>query len=93
MKRFIAVLSVVSASAWAGSFASLDEIPVKSGELRLASPRSQVTGLGDKPPLYPHHRPSIAFGRTYPGLLVGGAQPNARSWIDTSDRLDTAMHN
>jgi hypothetical protein len=51
--------------------------------------RSQVTQVGDKPPLNPHHRPSIASGHTFPGLLVGGAQPNARSWVDSSDNYTT----
>jgi endoglucanase len=39
--------------------------------------RSQVTGVGFLPPLYPHHRPSGTDGVTapWPGLLVGGANP------------------
>jgi endoglucanase len=51
--------------------------------------RSQVTGLGANPPLYPHHRPSIAYGFTFPGLVVGGAQPTARSWVDSSTDFNT----
>ena len=41
--------------------------------------RSQLTGLGYRPPLNPHHRPSRADSvtRPWPGLLVGG--PNASS--------------
>ncbi|MBN1609373.1 MAG: glycoside hydrolase family 9 protein [Polyangiaceae bacterium] len=39
--------------------------------------RSMVTGVGRRPPLHPHHRPSQALGRAWPGLLVGG--PNASS--------------
>ena len=31
-----------------------------------------VTGIGAKSPEHPHHRPSTAFGRTMPGMLVGG---------------------
>jgi endoglucanase len=39
--------------------------------------RSMVTAVGLRPPLHPHHRPSQALGRAWPGLLVGG--PNASS--------------
>ena len=31
-----------------------------------------VTGEGSKSPLHPHHRPSGASGRVYPGMLAGG---------------------
>ena len=31
-----------------------------------------VTGLGEKSPVHPHHRPSAAFGAPMPGMLVGG---------------------
>jgi endoglucanase len=36
-----------------------------------------VTGMGDRSPLHPHHRPSIADGivAPVPGLLVGGPNP------------------
>jgi endoglucanase len=51
--------------------------------------RSQVTGIGNKPPLYPHHRPSVAFGTPYPGLLVGGTQPSPRSWNDSQEDFTT----
>jgi len=39
--------------------------------------RSQVTGQGARPPLYPHHRPSMAAepGRPVPGFVVGGPNP------------------
>jgi endoglucanase len=47
--------------------------------------RSQVTGLGDKPPLYPHHRPSIMMKHAWPGLLVGGGNPGPTSWVDDQD--------
>ncbi len=33
---------------------------------------SFVTGTGTKSPQHPHHRPSVAFGETVPGMLVGG---------------------
>jgi endoglucanase len=44
--------------------------------------RSQVTGVGIKPPLYPHHRPSMTTGRAWPGLLVGGGNPGPTDWVD-----------
>jgi len=50
--------------------------------------RSQVTGLGDKPPLHPHHRPSIMMQRPWPGLLVGGGNPGPTSWVDDQDLFE-----
>lgn len=60
--------------------------------------RSQVTGVGSRPPTHPHHRPSQASGLTWPGLLVGGlnyaSQDNPRvdeqtlpglAWFDESE--------
>ena len=46
--------------------------------------RSYVTGVGQFPPARPHHRPSIAdsVGAAWPGLLVGGPQPEATDWVD-----------
>ncbi len=46
--------------------------------------RSFVTGAGKDPPLFPHHRPSASDKVTapFPGLLVGGANPAATSWVD-----------
>jgi endoglucanase len=40
---------------------------------------SFVTGFGDKTPMHPHHRPSIADGivEPVPGLLSGGTNANA----------------
>ncbi|QIP16753.1 cellulase [Spirosoma aureum] len=40
---------------------------------------SFVTGFGDKTPMHPHHRPSIADGivEPIPGLLSGGTNANA----------------
>jgi endoglucanase len=48
--------------------------------------RTQVTGMGYHPPMQPHHRPSISdnANNPWPGLLVGGSQPDAISWKDTS---------
>ncbi len=45
---------------------------------RNATGYSFVTGFGSKPPMHPHHRPSIADGVAdpVPGLLVGG--PNVK---------------
>lgn len=36
-----------------------------------------VTGFGDKSPMHPHHRPSVADGieAPFPGMLVGGPNP------------------
>lgn len=36
-----------------------------------------ITGIGSKPPMHPHHRPSVADGiiDPVPGLLVGGPNP------------------
>lgn len=31
-----------------------------------------VTGIGDRSPQHPHHRPSAAVGKPVPGMLVGG---------------------
>jgi endoglucanase len=47
--------------------------------------RSQVTGLGNHPPLTPHHRPSIADSNPapWPGMVVGGANPTEDTWVDT----------
>ena len=38
---------------------------------------SYVTGVGDKTPMHPHHRPSVADGieAPVPGLLAGGPNP------------------
>ena len=48
--------------------------------------RSQVTGLGIAPPLFPHNRSSAADGITnpWPGLLVGGGTM-ATNWEDVQD--------
>lgn len=61
--------------------------------------RSQVTGVGYRPPLAPHHRPSQTdrVAAPWPGLLVGGAnagssdnpslspdQPPGTAWFDSS---------
>lgn len=57
--------------------------------------RSQVTGLGAAPPNQPHHRPSVANGRPWPGLLVGGPNadpttPNpATTWKDSAQDYET----
>ena len=49
--------------------------------------RTQVTGIGYYPPIRPHHRPSVSdtTANPWPGLLVGGAQPDASSWQDSTD--------
>jgi len=50
--------------------------------------RSQVTGVGIHPPLYPHHRPSGAdsVAQPWPGLLVGGGN-KADDWVDDQDNF------
>lgn len=40
---------------------------------------SYVTCFGAKSAQNPHHRPSMRFGRTYPGMLVGGPFANVSS--------------
>ena len=37
---------------------------------------SYVTGFGRAYPKYPHHRLSVATGKTIPGMIVGGANAN-----------------
>jgi endoglucanase len=34
--------------------------------------QSYITGFGKNPPLYPHHRPSVAKQQAVPGMVVGG---------------------
>jgi endoglucanase len=57
--------------------------------------RSQVTGLGAAPPVQPHHRPSVANGRPWPGLLVGGPNASvnnatpATTWNDSFSDYET----
>jgi len=53
--------------------------------------RSFVTGLGDRPPMYPHDRrsgPDNVPG-AWPGYLVGGAERNAKDWRDSRDDYRT----
>lgn len=46
--------------------------------------RSFVTGDGDQPPLFPHHRPSVADAveAPWPGHLVSGAHPTEMDYYD-----------
>ncbi|MCL2223782.1 MAG: glycoside hydrolase family 9 protein [Defluviitaleaceae bacterium] len=37
--------------------------------------QSYVTGFGSLPAKDPHHRPSVAVGETFPGMVVGGPNP------------------
>ena len=37
--------------------------------------QSYITGFGSLAPKHPHHRPSVAVGEAYPGMVVGG--PNS----------------
>lgn len=65
--------------------------------------RSYVTGLGYRPPRFPHHRPSMASGGRFPwpGLLIGGPHtelfsdpeadvPEGLTW---EDRAENYIHN
>jgi len=58
--------------------------------------RSFVTGIGDNPAFYPHHRPSVADSTIapWPGLLVGGswgegAAAPATLWVDAATDYNT----
>jgi endoglucanase len=81
---------------WVGGLLSPDDAPHFSDAIamqldhllgRNIYDRTQVTGMGYHPPTSPHHRPSIAddANNPWPGLLVGGSQPDAVSWKDSSD--------
>lgn len=52
---------------------------------RNATGYSFVTGYGDKTPMHPHHRPSIADNivEPVPGLLVGGPNPGKQDGCKT----------
>jgi len=60
------------------ALANLDYILGRNG-----SGYSYVTGYGSKPPMHPHHRPSVADGIAdpIPGLLVGGPNPGMQDKI------------
>jgi endoglucanase len=53
--------------------------------------RSYVTGLGYRPPLFPHDRRSGGLGGSapWPGYVIGGAWPNAADWRDDRDDYKT----
>lgn len=44
--------------------------------------RSFVTKLGDWPAAHPHHRPSMVYAESWPGMLVGGPNGGYESWSD-----------
>ena len=52
--------------------------------------RSFVTGLGINPPMNPHDRRSGAdnIRDPWPGYLVGGSWPGAKSWVDVQDNYE-----
>jgi endoglucanase len=68
---------------------SLDAINHLFG--RNADGRSYVTGLGDRPPKYPHDRRSGAdnVDEPWPGYVVGGPHPRAVDWRDEQDDYRT----
>lgn len=53
--------------------------------------RSYVTGLGKRPPLFPHDRRSGGDKKhaPWPGYLVGGPWPGPNDWIDSQDSYQT----
>ncbi len=53
--------------------------------------RSFVTGLGARPPMFPHDRRSggDAVSEPWPGYLVGGGWPKATSWVDREGSYET----
>ncbi len=66
--------------------------------------RSFVTGVGGRPPLYPHYRPAVGDTviEPWPGLLVGGSFPSnqgmmmpsgpvysAALWVDDANNFTT----
>jgi endoglucanase len=54
--------------------AALDHMHYLLGFNSLA--QSFITGYGQKAPLNPHHRPSVAAGSAVPGMVVGGPENN-----------------
>jgi endoglucanase len=53
--------------------------------------RSYVTGLGHRPPVFPHDRRSGGddIKAPWPGYLVGGAWPTCADWEDMQDNYKT----
>jgi endoglucanase len=53
--------------------------------------RSFVTGLGNKPPMFPHDRRSGGDKVVvpWPGYLVGGTWPTANDWFDDQENYQT----
>jgi endoglucanase len=53
--------------------------------------RSYVTGIGYRPPMFPHDRRSSAddMEAPWPGYVVGGPWPNASDWHDDRDDYKT----
>jgi endoglucanase len=51
--------------------------------------RSFVTGVGHYPANNPHHRPSVASKKIWPGLLIGGPWPKATAWVDSDSDYKT----
>jgi endoglucanase len=53
--------------------------------------RSLVTGLGDRPPMFPHDRRcgGDKVDDPWPGYLVGGPHPKATDWQDIQDDFRT----
>jgi endoglucanase len=69
--------------------ASLDALNHLFG--RNSYGRSYVTGLGRRPPLFPHDRRSAGgkVDNPWPGYLVGGPWPKPTDWLDDKDNYKT----
>jgi hypothetical protein len=69
--------------------AALDAIAFLFG--RNSYCRSFVTGIGINPPMNPHDRRSGGdnIKEPWPGYLVGGSWPGAKSWTDVQDDYET----
>ncbi|MCL2627721.1 MAG: glycoside hydrolase family 9 protein [Oscillospiraceae bacterium] len=62
--------------------AALEHINYLLGKNALS--QSYISGFGSKPMKNPHHRPSVAVGKTVPGMVAGGPNGNTRA--------DSALH-
>lgn len=58
---------------------------------RNAFGRSFVTGDGFRPPMHPHHRPSVGDGieSPWPGHLISGPNPTETDWLDEMENYRT----
>ena len=68
---------------------AMDQIAYLFGRNPFA--RSFVTGIGIRPPMFPHHRPSTGDDVTdpWPGHLVSGPNPKETDWFDVMPSFQT----